>query len=645
MLKSIQQRDLDRNRWIKITMTVILVIICVSMVVTLVPGLVGGAVDTDSPDTIASVGGQKISVLEVQQQLTQMTQNQPVPAMLKGLYARQVLDQIVFQNALYVEAERLGVSVTPEEQAERIRQILPTAWSGGVWQKDLYATEVQTRTGMSVQQFEKALRDEMLTNKFREMVTSGISVSFEEVQQEFQRRNEKVKIEYALIKPSVLAPTIKPTDAELNAFFQKNIGKYQVPEKRSASYALLDMAKLKAETQPTDAELRAYYNQHIDDYKVQNRVHAEHILFKTVGKTDAEVAEIKKKAEDVLAQAKKGANFEDLAKKNSEDDASKAKGGDLGWIVEGQTVPEFQKAAFSLPKGSISDLVKTEYGFHIIKVIDHEQAHTKTYEEVRNEIFPAVQDAQVQDKANDISNQLAAAVRQSDRQPIDAIAKKFGLETGETAPAAISEPVGKLGNSNELHQVLFELRPGELSDPLRLDTGYVVLTPKQIVPAHQGTLAEVHDQVLSDYQQEKSVDLARSKADELGKQVAGGESLDKAAKALGLEVKTSDDFARNGSVPDVGTGEQLAAAFNMKQGQASKPMQIGANWVVFDVTEHNQPNPDDFEKQAKDIQQNLLQQKQEAAFAAFRTALEDQLRKEGKLNINDAAVKQLTTAS
>ena len=645
MLKSIQQRDLDRNRWIKITMTVILVIICVSMVVTLVPGLVGGAVDTDSPDTIASVGGQKISVLEVQQQLTQMTQNQPVPAMLKGLYAKQVLDQIVFQNALYVEAERLGVSVTPEEQAERIRQILPTAWSGGVWQKDLYATEVQTRTGMSVQQFEKALRDEMLTNKFREMVTSGISVSFEEVQQEFQRRNEKVKIEYALIKPSVLAPTIKPTDAELNAFFQKNIGKYQVPEKRSASYALLDMAKLKAETQPTDAELRAYYNQHIDDYKVQNRVHAEHILFKTVGKTDAEVAEIKKKAEDVLAQAKKGANFEDLAKKNSEDDASKAKGGDLGWIVEGQTVPEFQKAAFSLPKGSISDLVKTEYGFHIIKVIDHEQAHTKTYEEVRNEIFPAVQDAQVQDKANDISNQLAAAVRQSDRQPIDAIAKKFGLETGETAPAAISEPVGKLGNSNELHQVLFELRPGELSDPLRLDTGYVVLTPKQIVPAHQGTLAEVHDQVLSDYQQEKSVDLARSKADELGKQVAGGESLDKAAKALGLEVKTSDDFARNGSVPDVGTGEQLAAAFNMKQGQASKPMQIGANWVVFDVTEHNQPNPDDFEKQAKDIQQNLLQQKQEAAFAAFRTALEDQLRKEGKLNINDAAVKQLTTAS
>ena len=645
MLKSIQQRDLDRNRWIKITMTVILVIICVSMVVTLVPGLVGGAVDTTSPDTIAAVGGQKISVVEVQQQLNQITQNQPVPAMLKGLYAKQVLDQIVFQNALNLEADRLGITVTPEEQTERIKEILPTAWAGGVWQKDLYANEVQTRTGMSVGQFENALRDEMLTNKFRQMVTAGVSVSPEEVENEFKRRNEKIKIEYALIKPTDLASTIHPSDTQLNEYYNKNVAKYQVPEKRSARYALLDLAKLKASTQISDDELRAYYNEHIDDYKVQNRVHAEHILFKTVGKTDAEVAEIKKKAEDVLAQTKKGSNFEDLAKKNSEDDASKAKGGDLGFIVEGQTVPEFQKVAFSLPKGSISDLVKTEYGFHIIKVIDHEEAHTKTFEEVRGEILPVVQDARVNAQANDISNQLAAAVRQSDRQPIDDLAKKFNLELGDAPPVTATEPVGKLGNSPDLHQTLFQLRTGELSDPLRLETGYVVLTPKQILPAHQGTLAEVHDQVLTDYQQEKSVELARSEADDLAKRVQGGEALDKAAKALKLDVKTSDAFARNGSVADVGTGEQLQSAFGMKVGEASKPMQVGTNWVIFRVAEHTDANVDDLGKQSKDIQQQLLSTKQEAAFAAFRAALEDQLKKEGKITINDEAVRRLTASS
>jgi peptidyl-prolyl cis-trans isomerase D len=644
MLKSIQQRDLDRNRWIKVTMTVILVLICVSMVVTLVPGLVGGA-DTTSPDTVATVAGQKISLVDVQEQLSQLSQNQSVPEMLRGLYARQVLDQLVFQSALAVEAQRLGISVTPEEEAERIKQILPMAWAGGVWQKDQYVSDVERLTGMSVEQFESSLRNEMLADKFRDMVTAGISVSPAEIEQEFRRRNEKVKIEYALIKPSDLASTIHPTDAELSAYFSKNLAKYQVPEKRSARYALLDLAKLRADTHVSDDALRAYYNQHIADYKVQNRVHVEHILFKTVGRTDAEIAEIRKKAEDVLKQAKHGANFEDLAKKYSEDDASKAKGGDLGWIVEGQTVPQFQQAAFSLPKGAISDLVKTEYGFDIIKVLDHEQAHTKSFEEVRDSILPILLDAQVNDQASKISDEMADAVRQSDRQPLDAIAKKFNLEEGDTPAASITEPVGKLGNSSDLHQILFELRPGELSQPLRIDSGYVILTVKDILPAHQGTLAEVHDQVLADYQKEKSLDLARTKANDLAKLAAGGQAFDTAAKSLGVELKTSDAFARNGSVPDVGTGQQLEPAFGMAVDQVSKPTQIDGNWLVYRVVDHEKSNPDDLAKQSKDIEQQLLQTKQNAAFAAFRTALEDQLRREGKLTINEDAVKRLTTSS
>jgi peptidyl-prolyl cis-trans isomerase D len=645
MLKSIQQRDLDRNRWIKITMTVILVIICVSMVVTLVPGLVGGAVGTSNPDTIASVAGQDISLTEVQRQLNQMTQNQSVPAMLKGLYARQLLDQMVFQNALNVEASRLGISVTPEEESERIKEILPNAWAGGVWQKDAYTNAVQSGTGMSVEQFEKALHDEMLTQKFRSIITSGISVGTDDVMKEFRRRNEKIKIEYALIKPTDLASSIHPSDAELAAYFAKNSSKYQIPEKRSARYALLDLAKLRASTQVSDDVLRNYYNQNIDDYKVQNRSHAEHILFKTVGKTDAEIAEIRQKAEDVLQQVRKGGNFEDLAKKYSEDDASKPKGGELGWIVEGQTVPAFQQVAFSLPKGSVSDLVKTEYGFHIIKVLDRETAHTKSFEEVRDTILPLVLDERVNTRASDISNQMAGAVRQSDRQPLEDLAKKFNLEVGETGPVSTTEPVGKLGNTPDLHEALFELRPGELSEPLRLDSGYAILTVKDIIPAHQGTLAEVHDNVLVDYQQEKSLDAAKAKADDLAKLVAGGQAFDKAAKSLSLDVKTSDPFARNGSVPEVGTGQQLDAAFKMSVGQGSKATQMGTNWLVYKIAEHDQPDPADFAKQSKDIEHQLVQSKQEAAFAAFHAALVDRLKAEGKLTINDEAVKRLTSST
>lgn len=643
MLKSIQQRDLDKNRWIKITMTVVLVLICVSMVITLIPGLMSGSIMSSSPDTVATVDGQSITVINVQQQLAQQTRQQTIPQGMRGIYAHQILDQMIFQRALNTEAQRLGLQVTDDEETQRIRQIIPDAWSGDVWLRDKYTTEVQNLTGMSVSEFESALRDQMLMNKFRSIVTDGITVTPAEIAQEFRWRNEKVKIDYVLIKPEDLAASIHPSDADLASYFSKNSSRYQIPEKRSARYALLDLAKLRAHTQVSDDELQAYYNSHIDDYKIQNRVHVEHILFKTVGKTDAEVAEIRQKADDIQKKAKSGTNFEDLAKKNSEDDATKAKGGDLDWIVEGQTVPEFQQAAFSLPKGAISDVVKTQYGFEIIKVIDHETARTKTLEEVRATILPMILDEKVNAAGDNLANQIASAVRQSNRQSLDDLAKKFNLDLGETEPAAVTEPVGKLGDSPDLHQALFQLNAGQISQPLRVDSGFVVLAVKNTSPAHPGTLAEVHDRVLSDFQNEQAVTLARSKADDLGKLVAGGTALDKAAKSLGLSVKTSESFSRTGSIPDVGTGKQVADAFTMTVGQNSKPVLLGSNWLVYSLSSHDSPNPDDLAKQTPEIQQTLLQTKQDAAFDAFRTALEGRLRSEGKLSIDNDQLKRLTT--
>jgi peptidyl-prolyl cis-trans isomerase D len=642
MLKTIQQRDKDGKRWVKIAMTVFLGLICLSMLTYLIPGLMTGATDSTNPDSVASIDGHAITVDDFQREFSQATQNQAVPAMMRGIYAQQILDQMIFQQALDYEATRLGLQVTPEEQTERLKEILPTAWVGGVWQKDRYVDEVEQRTGMSVPQFESAIRDDMLQQKFRQLITDGITVSPSEVAQEFRWRNEKVKIDYALIKPSDLASTIHPSDADLSAWFAKNEAHYQIPEKRSGRYALLDPAKLRASTQVSDDSLRAYYNANITQYKVENRVHVEHILLKTVGKTDAEIAEIRKKAEDVLKQAKHGANFEDLAKKYSEDDATKVKGGDLGWIVEGQTVPEFQQAAFSLPKGAISDLVKTQYGFHIIKVLDHENAHTKSFEEVRDSILQPMLDEQVSQEANNISDQMAAAVRQSDRQSLDDLAKKFNLQVGDIPPVTATEPVGPLGNAPALHRALSQMNPGEISQPIQVDNGFAIVTVKDILPAHQASLSEVHDQVLADYQKEKSVELALERAQELAQRTQSGEAFDQAAKALGLTVKTSDAFARSGSVPDVGTGKQLEAAFDMSIGQVSPAAKVGENWVVYRIASHDPPDPAELAKQQDTIEQQLLQTKQNAAFEAFHTALVSRLEKEGKLTINSDAVSRLT---
>src|SRR5260370_29061980 len=221
------------------------------------------------------------------------------------------------------EAKRLGVSVSDQERADRIRQFVPTAFTGGTFVgMERYSAEVQARFQKTVPEFEELIRQMLLDEKFRKLVTDGISVGPAELQDEFRYKNEKVKLDYALIKPEDLESKISPDDAEIRAAYEKNKSKYQVPERRVARYALVDANQIRQSVHVSDDMLKLQYQSNIQQYQVPNRVHPQHILLMTVGKTDAEVEEIRKKAEDVLKQAKKGGKFEDLAKKYSEDPGS-----------------------------------------------------------------------------------------------------------------------------------------------------------------------------------------------------------------------------------------------------------------------------------------------------------------------------------
>ena len=304
-------------------------------------------------------------------------------------------------------------------------------------------------------------------------------------------------------------------------------------------------------------------------------------------------------------------------------------------------MPEFEHAAFTLPKGAISDLVKTQYGFHIIKVLDKETAHTKSFDDVRAQIVPIVQEDKVNAEAGKLSDQMASAVRQSNRQTLDALAKKFDLQTGSTPPVAATEPVGDLGSAPDLQQTLFSLRQGDISAPIRIERGTVILSLKDIQPAHQASLAEAHDAVLADYRKENSVSLAKSRADELAKRTRAGEPFDKAAKELGFTVSTSQSFARTGQVGDLGSASQFEAAFTMPGDKVGDATPLGANWIVYRVVAHDQPKPEELILQRAQIQQQLLQSKQSAVFAAFQTALKDRLQRQGKLIIDETNLKAL----
>jgi peptidyl-prolyl cis-trans isomerase D len=633
----------EKKLGVRILLGLVVAFLGIGMLLYLVPQNTG--TELTGEDVVAEVGDQKITMAEVQDQLSRVSRNGQIPSSLLPLYAQQVLDQLIDQDSLEYEADQLGLRVSDEEHADLLRKLVPTAYSGDTFiGMDRYTTEIQSRFQMDVPQFESEVKKELLQQKFQQLVTDGITASPDEVQAAFQRDNEKIKMDYVLIRPDDLQSKVEVSDAELAAYFEKNKARYLVPERRTVDYAMLDVAQLRQHTQVSEDEEKVYYQSHIDQYKVEDRAHVAHILFKTVGKTDAEVAEIKKKAEDVLARAKKGDKFADLAKQYSED-ASKDKGGDLDWMVRGQTVPEFEAAAFSLPKGSISDLVKTQYGFHIIQVIDRQTARTQTFDEVKATIQAQLQQEKADQQAETLSAQIAEEIRRGGKIPIEDLAKKFNLTTGEAKLVEANQPLPELGNAPAVLDSIFHQRPGDLSAPIHTDKGYIVLTVKEIQAAHPGTLAEVRDHVVSDYRREKAVELAKTRADELAKRAKAGENFAAAAKALGFEAKSSEPVARTGSIPDAGSTKQFSTAFTMPVGQTGDPVAVGPNWIVYRITEHNPVSPEEFAKQKDKTEAQVLQEKRQMAYQMFRTSLKTRLEQQGKLRVNPDNLKRLTTST
>jgi peptidyl-prolyl cis-trans isomerase D len=313
----------------------------------------------------------------------------------------------------------------------------------------------------------------------------------------------------------------------------------------------------------------------------------------------------------------------------------------LGWIVRGQTVPEFEAAAFSLPKGSISDLVKTQYGFHIIQVIDRQAARTQTLDEVKASIDEQLQQEKADQLAEPLTTQIADEIRRGGRIPIEELAKKYNMTTGEAKLVEATQPLPELGTAPGLMDTIFHQRTGDVSAPIHTDIGYVVLSVKEILPTHPATLAEVHERVVSDFRLEKATDQAKSLADDLAKRTKAGEKFAAAAKALGLNVQTSNPISRTGSIPDLGSAKQFTVAFTMPVGQTGDPFALGRNWSVYSVAEHNPVNQADFDAQKSKIEGQVLQQKRTTAYELFRTGLKERLQQQGQLQYNSEGLKRL----
>ena len=376
--------------------------------------------------------------------------------------------------------------------------------------------------------------------------------------------------------------------------------------------------------------MQRYYDDNQQQYASPEQVRASHILFKTEGKDDAVV---KKLAEETLAKVKAGADFAALATKLSEDEVSASKGGDLDFFAKGAMVKEFDDVAFALKPGETSDLVKTQYGYHIIRATDRKAASTRALDESRVQIEEILKSERAQKEAERISTELAGKLTKP--EDLDTVAKGRGLTVGESGFFARNEPIAGLGMAPAR---AFELKTGEVSEALRTQNGFAFVTVTGEQEARVPALEEVKSRVREDVQKTKAVEAARQKATAIGAQLKAAGDFAAAAKTAGLEAKTTDLVVRGVALPDVGISPAVdAVAYTLPQGGVSDPIVTDTGAVIVKVLEKQSPSADEVKSGRDGVKNELLNQQKQRFYGSYMAKARERM----NIKSNPAVIAQV----
>ncbi len=626
----------------KILLTSVLVFIAALMVITLIPGGFMGdsfGFGNTTPGVLAQIGDQQVTTQEIEMRAQQVREQRSYPQQLMPLIRQQAADGLITAKAMLYEANRLGLKVTDADLRQELQSggwgltLFPNGQFVG---ETAYEDYVMKNLHMGIAQFEQALKDELLMRKLRGLIEDAVTVSPEELKSNYLQENTKVKLEYAVVSPEDVMKAIRPSEAELRAYFEHNQARYKdaIPEQRRAKYVVVDTAKVAEKMPVTRDDLMRYYNEHKDQFRVQDEVNARHILVATPDTKDAAAVEAaRKKAEDVLKQVKAGGDFAALAKKYSEDPGSKDQGGSLGWIGRGRTVKEFEQAAFALNKGETSGLVQSPFGFHIIRVDDKHSAHLQTFDEVKGDIEPIVKRQKAQRDAEQIANAMQS---QSRTAPLEVAAAKAGFPVNEPEPFTRTSQLPGVGAAPELMDRIFTATEKSAPAVAQVAQGFVVYQVTQIKPAQTPSFEQIQARVESDFKRERAGQLLAQKTRELADRAHSENDLKKAAKELGATVKTSELVGPSGQVPDIGSMSGPASvAFSLKQGGISGALRGGAgSGIVLAVVERQEPSLLDMGKSEEQLRETLLQRKREMVLQNFAVNLRERMEKEGKIRWN-----------
>ena len=547
---------------------------------------------------------------------------------------RQILQQLVDEEAMVAEARRQGLTVNDVEIRERILN-MPAFQEGGRFVgEQRYRQALQfNNPPFTTTEFEDNLRRALLIEKLRTSVAGWISVSDAEVADEYRRRNEKVKLDVVPVTADAFRAQVTATDADLAAHFDQNKESYRIGEKRKIRYALVDVDRVRGSVTVPDADVEAFYKQNLAQYSTPAQARASHILFKTEGKDENAV---RAQAEDVLKKAQAGADFAELAKQYSEDDSNKDKGGDLDYFGKGRMVPEFEAAAFGMKNGEISNLVKTSFGFHIIKMVDNQAEVVRPLDAVKPEIADQLRWQKAQQDAEAQAKALASAAKAP--ADLDRLAGERSLELHDSGLFLPTDPIDGLGLQAELAAAMFALKEGEISTPQRVPRGWVIGTVSGRQDAYVPALDEVKDRVRDDVVRQKAAELAKQRAAGIAAELKSAKDFAATAKKYKLEVKPTELLARGSAIPDIGMSDAVdAAAFSLPLNGVSDPISTPTATAIVRVVERQEVTDAQIASGRDELREEMTGQRRDRFFSAYMQKAKTNL----KININQDTLAQV----
>ena len=638
------------NRMTKALLVVIIGAASVSMVVYLIPGLTGGG--TASANTYAVIyphwyskllsSGVEVTQEQVEKAARQQMSQQRYPdnPMILGLFEKRVGQQMVQKQVLLGEAEKLGIHATNDDVIAFLHKgqfgqyIFPNGQFIGT---ERYTALINNQFNLSVAEFEDDVMTNIVLHRLQSLVTAGITVNDQEVRENYRTGHIKIKFAYAVISIDDLRRQINPPDSQLADFFKKNAARYAtaVPEQRQITYFAFAPNQVPGGIQqPSQQEIQQYFNKHKADYSVQEQARSRHILIKVAAGADAQTdAAAKAKAEGIVKQIQGGANFAELAKKFS-DDASKDEGGELGFYRRGATVPEFEKALFSQKIGD-TQIVKSQYGYHILQVEERQAAHSESLNEVQSTIVATLMRQHVADAEVNYAQLLASEAL---KNGLEKTAAAHHLELVTTPLVGSQGVIAALPNGSQVIGKAFQSKQGDPPQAAPTGEGYAVFQVTGIAAAHAPNFDDWKSHILDDYREQVLPPLLSLKTKQLADKAKQYNDLAKAAKEENATLKTSDVVGPSDQVPDLGQVAQAAPQLlDLSVGQISGPIDGQRTGVVAKLVDKQEPTAEEMAKDFDQMREQIKDQRQSEAFSVFLSGAVQDYNKHGRIRVNAKA--------